>query len=102
MFKNLDTQAYFANLSGGRKVVATNNTAIQVGTTPCNAVILQALYSNGANIMVGGSDVDITDGSEKGIELVPGETMTLYVRILTPIFIDSSTSGNGVSFLIMH
>ena len=60
--------SFFNEIVTGRTVVTTSGTAVQLGTEPCNAVIIQCLKANTGNIMVGDSSVDITDGSEDGIE----------------------------------
>jgi len=96
-------------LGTGRAVIATPNTAVLIGTSAANVVIIQALKANTGNIMVGGplsTDSDITDGSENGVELEPGQTITLPIRELgvgttRGVWIDGETAGDGISYLLL-
>jgi len=87
---------YYTLIGTGRKVVTSAGTAVQLGTSNCLGVEIQALKANTGNVMVGNSDVDITDGTEDGIELEPGQTFTLWVRELTSIYLDADNNNDGV------
>ncbi len=94
---------YATSLSGGREVVVTAGVPVQLSSTsiPCSGVIIQSLRSNSGNISVGGSDVSGALGSENGVELVIGQTVTLPVNDLSRIWIDADSSGDGAQFLIL-
>lgn len=98
-------EQYGVVIGTGRKTVTAAGTPVQLGTTePCTAVIIQCLKANTGNIMVGGpsaANCDITDSSEKGVELEPGQSMTLTVRSLKSIYLDSDTNGDGVSYILL-
>lgn len=95
--------SYIAGLSGGRKVVATGGTREQLvsAETNCVGVVVQALPTNSGNVMVGGADVDVTAGSEKGIQLQPGQTVTIAVKDASIIWIDCDLTAEGVSYLLL-
>jgi len=90
-------------LSGGRKVVTTGGTREQVTTseTLTSAVIVQALRSNSGNVMIGGDDVDVTAGSENGIELTPGQTADINIIDLSLLWIDADNNGEGINFVLL-
>ena len=94
---------YISGLSGGRKVNVTGGTRVQLSSTeaPCNAIIIQALRSNVGNVAVGGSDVSISVGSENGLVLAPGQTITLNVNNITRIWIDAANNTEGVNYLLI-
>ncbi len=90
-------------LTGGRKVVTTGGTREQITSTETAiaGVIIQALRSNSGNVAIGGSDVDVTAGSENGIELVAGQTETIPCRDLSLVWIDADNNGEGVAFSLL-
>lgn len=90
-------------MTGGRKVVTTGGTREQVVTseTPCSAVVVQALRTNSGNVMIGGSDVDVTVGSENGLDLTPGQTAVINLQDLSILYIDADNNGEGVNYLLL-
>ncbi len=106
---NLPFDSYMAPLGTGRAVIAVANTAVLIGTSAANIVIIQALKTNTGSIMIGGplsTDSDVTDGSENGIELESGQTITLPIRELgrgttKGIWIDGETVGDGISYFLL-
>ena len=95
--------SYITGLSGGRQVVATAGTPVKlsVSSQSCTGVIIQALSTNTGNIGVGGSDVKEGGGIENGIELVPSQTITLYMTDANLVWLDAEVSGEGVRFLLI-
>lgn len=91
---------YYSLTDTGRKTVSSPGTAVQLGTSNCLGVEIQCLYANQGNVMVGDSDVDITDGSEAGVEISPGQSITLWVRELSSIYLDADNAGDGVSYIL--
>ena len=64
-------------------------------SVPANRVDIQALYSNVANIYIGGPTIN---GSNRGIELVPGQVYNIEkITDLFPIFMVATNSGDGIS-----
>jgi len=104
MFGLLSPGTYVSGLLGGRKIVTTSGTRVQITatSTPCQGVIVQSLRSNTGNISVGGSDVLGTLGSESGIEITPGQTITIFCKDLNMIWLDSDVNGEGAQYLIMQ
>jgi len=89
-------------IGGGRAVCTTAGTANVIVTTnvPCSWVIIQAETDNAGNVMIGDSSVDITDTSQtNGIILDAGESITLPISDLGELYIDSGTSGDGITYL---
>ena len=96
--------AYITGLNGGRKTVSVAGTREQILTsaTPCTGIIIQGLHSNTGNVSVGGSDVSAVLAGENGIELMPAQTITLYVTDVSIVYVDAEVSGEGISFLIIR
>lgn len=92
---------YLSSLEGGGvNLVASAGTAEVLGTADAvKGVIIQALETNTGYIAVGGSDVDYTPASRVGIVLAAGQSITLMVDNINRVYIDSSVSGEGVSYL---
>jgi hypothetical protein len=86
-------------LLGGRKTVTTAGTRVQLPEGHVGQVELQALKTNTGNIAVGGAAVVAAAGSESGILLTAGQTETVDVTDLKDVWIDSTVSGEGVSYL---
>jgi len=95
---------HITRLTGGRKVVPNSGSRVRMATgeTAVSEVLIQALFSNAGNIMVGGDDVDSSASSENGAELVPGEKLLLSVDDLSRIWLDADNDGEGVNFLLFH
>lgn len=95
---------YISALSGGRKTVPTAGTRVQLSATPvsCQGVIVQALRSNAGNVAVGGPDVSSSSGGENGVEIVAGQTITLFVKDLSLVYIDADNNGDGVQYLLLY
>ena len=91
-------------LTGGRRVVTTAGTAVQLSTTStiCQLVQITALVTNTAVVFVGGSDVLTTVGSENGTPLNPGDTWEAPMQNLTQVYLDARVSGEGVSYLFFR
>lgn len=98
------SDTYITPGTGGRKTVTTPGTAVRIvsSETPCVAVMIQALSTNTGNIAVGSSDVLNTAGSEKGIELTPGQPITLSTRDLYHWFIDADMASDGIRYLLLR
>ena len=92
----------FKIISGGTLVGATINvttagTRIQLPSIPCKKVIITAKRANTGYIYIGGSDVSST---VYGLDLSNNEYRTIEVSNTNLIYIDSSVSGEGISYII--
>jgi hypothetical protein len=84
-------------ISDGSQTVTTAGIAVQLSTTstPCKKILITALGANSGNIWVGGSTV----ANGRGKQLVPLQDLELEIDDLNKIYIDSTSSGDGVAFL---
>jgi hypothetical protein len=80
----------------GTKTVTTAGVAVPIVavTTPCFSVVIEALDSNAGFIYVGDSGVTSANGSA----LDAGESVTMDVENLLPIYLNASVSLDGVRF----
>lgn len=96
---------YIGNIKGGgRKVVTTAGTRVQLTatSTPCEGVILEALEANTGHIVVGGADVVASAATRVGFRLPSGENpmpVLLPVKDLSLIWLDSTVNGEGISYM---
>ncbi len=90
----------FPNVLDGRKVVTVAGTAERLvsANTPARKVEITAEVDNTDYVVVGGSTVDATTSTRRGTPLMAGQTITMYVTDLYPIFIDAVVSGEGVTY----
>lgn len=89
------------NLRDGRKTVASAGTRERLVSTntPCKLVTIQALYANTNEVVIGNSTVVASAGTRSGLALPAGASITLFVEDLYNIYIDSVTTGDGVSYI---
>lgn len=94
-------QKSLPNIRDGRKIVTVAGTAERLvsSNTPCQKVEITAEVDNGDYVVVGDSTVDATASTRRGTPLSAGATITMYVRDLYTIYLDSIDSGDGVSFI---
>ena len=78
--------------AGAAEALVAVSTAVSSG----KKVSLKALHTNTNAIFIGGSTVDSTNG----YHLYPGEPLELSVTNLNIIYIDVTTNGEGVSYII--
>lgn len=64
-------------------------------------MILQALPTNTANVIVGDSSVVNTLGSENGITLSPSQTLIVDCRDASILYIMPDNSGEGITYLLL-
>lgn len=87
-------------LTNGRKTVTTPGTPVALASSAaCAWVAVTALASNADVVSVGGSGVLATAGSETGVVLAPGASVTIPTTNVSNVFVDALVAGNGVSFL---
>ena len=85
-----------STVNSGNKNVTAAGTAVALvsSSTPCQAVDVSAKRTNTGNIFIGGSGVDST-----GRILAPGDSISLDIKDVQAVFIDSAVSLEGVTFL---
>lgn len=76
------------------EVAGTPDTIASVDRTFCKNVIVQALGTNGGNVAVGGSNVDLSAGL--GEELIPFGTASDDAVSLEDLYVDVAVNGEGV------
>lgn len=84
------------SLKGAIQNVTTAGTRIQLPAYSCKEITIIAKKGNTGSIFVGGSDVSST---VYGAELEKKESVTISVSNANLIYIDSSVSGEGVSYV---
>lgn len=91
-----------STLSDGRKVVAAAGTeeALSTDNGRVISVAIQAETDNTGVIVVGASTVVADQATRRGIALAPGGMVTLNVDQLSKIYLDSTVSGDGVTFVV--
>lgn len=84
----------------GRKVVAASGTAVPLSATtvPILEVTVTAEEDNENMIVVGHSTVVADLATRRGTPLMAGESYTIDITNLMAVYIDSVTSGEGVSY----
>ena len=99
-----DKNYSFRSVGDGVKSVTTAGTAVQLSATSvaCRMVEIQARVANTGNIAVGSSTVVAAAGSERGIVLVPGASVSLRVTDLNKLYLDAAVSGEGVSYIYFN
>ena len=81
-----------------RDEVATAGTREQLASNTCKRVHVQALNDNTNGIAVGGVTVVAASSTQVGIFLYAGQSMTFIISNTNLLYIDSITSGEGVSY----
>lgn len=99
----ISPQEYIGTATGGSyKQVTAAGTRVQLTATETQitGVIIQAFEDNTGYVAVGGSDVVALNGSTRKciIMLAPGASVTVPVRELSLIYIDSTTNGDEVNY----
>ncbi len=83
----------------GKKVTVTAGTRVALSTTQAiKSVAVTALSTNTGIIYVGNATVAASNGSQ----LVAGQSVTIPIADLATVNIDSSVSGEGVTYLAVN
>lgn len=82
-------------LKGAIQNVTTAGTRIRFPSYVCREITIIAKEENTGVIYVGGNDVSAT---VYGIKLKPRDSITLKVSNVNMIYLDTSISGEGVSY----
>lgn len=88
-------------IKDGRKYVTTAATreALVSSSTPAKLVIITAETDNTGVIVVGGSTVVAAVLTRRGIPLLAGDSVTLDVDDLADIYLDTTVSLDGVTYI---
>lgn len=80
----------------GKKTVTTAGTRVALASSQsCKSVLVKALVTNVGYIYVGDASVSSTTG----FQLISGESVSLDISNTSTIYIDSSVSGEGVTYI---
>lgn len=90
----------FTAITSGRKIVATAGTreTLVAATTRARRVEITAETDNTGIIVVGGSSVVAALATRVGTPLNAGDTMTIEIDDLQKIYLDTTVSGDGVTY----
>jgi len=88
-------------LGDGRKIVTTAGTAEKLVSTAtsCKWVIIVAEEDNTGTIVIGSSTVVAAKATRRGVPLNAGDSIMILIDDLSKIYIDSTVSGEGVTFI---
>ena len=88
-------------LVDGRKVVDTAATSEALSSSSIDAqwLIITAETNNTGVMAVGASTVIAAEATRRGIPLYAGESITLYQVDLANVYLDTTVSGDGVTFI---
>lgn len=104
----LTTALLFGGYTSGTKAVATAGTRVQLSTvaTACISLTVQVLSTNVGTIWIGGNNVSAS--GTIGLALSPsvtppasaafGPSSTTALYVLSAIWLDATTSGDGVTY----
>lgn len=97
---NIDSNtAPTTGLNTGRKVVTTAGTAVAIASsTTCKWVAITAETDNTGYIVVGDSGVIASLSTREGVPLNAGDSIVIPIDNLSDVYIDSTVSGEGVTF----
>ena len=80
----------------GKKTVTTAGTRVALASSQAvRSVCIKALVTNAGYIYVG----DVSTSSTTGFQLLAGESVSLDISNISTIYIDSSVSGEGVTYI---
>ena len=87
-------------IGDGRKVVAVVGTAEALASaTEARVVIITAETNNTGTVTVGSSTVVDATATRRGTPLLAGESMTLYIKNLSQVYLDVSVAGDSVTYI---
>ena len=96
-----ESKASFGAIRVGEKTVTTAGTAVALSSTKdhVKAIVIRAKAGNTGQIYIGGEDVDsnVNDGIAAG-EAIPFATNVGGGYVLSDIYIDADTNGEGVDY----
>lgn len=96
-------QGRITTLSEGRKTITTAGTreALVASLTLAKYVIITAETDNTGIIAVGGPAVIAALATRTGIPLLAGDSLVIKVDNLAKVFLDTTVSGDGVTYMVL-
>lgn len=91
-------EAASTSLGTAQLNVTTAGTRVQLGTNTCKSVTVKAKVTNTGYIYVG----TVATSSTVGFILSGGETLSLDISNTNLLYIDSSVSGEGISYVYVN
>jgi hypothetical protein len=92
-------------VGGGKASLAAAGTAQRLASTAGasvgDAILINAAPGNTGPIVVGGSDVDATAGSENGVVLDDGRVVEIPASDPYDVWFDGTTTGDDVGWLVV-
>ncbi len=94
----------FASISDGRKTVTSAGTAeaISASSDVCQELTIVAETDNTGVMAVGGSTVVASLSTRRGVPLSSGDAVTLKLSDIKNVYVDSTVSGDGVTWLCLE
>jgi len=91
------------SMSVGRTVVTTAGVPVQLSTSTARvgSVSITAETDNTGIIVVGDSNVVAALATRKGLPLSAGDSVTLDIAQLSAVYLDSTVSTDGVTYLVL-
>lgn len=98
---NVPLQNVFSTINDGRQTVTTAGTRVQLSSTSTASkrIDITAETDNTGFIVVGGANVVATLATRRGIPLAAGESYTFYITNLNKVYLDSTVSTDGVTYV---
>lgn len=92
-------QGTYRTLVSGVVTVATAGVPVQLKNTatPCKRIDIVALYGNSGTVYV--ADLNVLASTKQGMPLTQGSSYTAYVYDLSLVYVDSTSSGDKVSYV---
>jgi hypothetical protein len=95
------TLATVTGISDSRKVVTTAGARVQLAALASKEVIITAETDNTGIIAVGGSTVVAALATRTGVPLAAGDSVTFAIDNTSDIYLDSTVSGDGVTYAVL-
>ena len=89
------------SVADGRKVVTTAGTRVQFDALDCRSVAFTADAANVGTVVIGGPTCVAAAGTRQGTPLAAGDTAIFSVWNMNVLFMDATTSGEGVSYTVL-
>lgn len=94
------TSTVNTSLTDGRKVVTTAGTRVALATsTVVKEVVITAETDNTGIVVVGGSTCVAALATRTGVPLNAGDSVSFQITNLNAVSLDSTVSGDGVTFV---
>lgn len=92
---------FHTSIVDGSKTITVAGTPVALSATSVSIskVEIHSLISNAGYVYVGASTVSAVSGSERGHLIPTGASFTIFINDLNKVYVDSTTSGDKVTFL---